>query len=356
MITSVIPHGDGALEVYVKRRIKTPVGVWIVGMALLGVSVSASAEEASEMEILHHEVNGEETLGAVALQYEISVVELKEWNDLASVHDFNGQKTLEVRLDPELTERAAPRPQVHVVRSGDTFEGIARRYGVRVSQVRQWNRNINPRRLQIGQRVLLHVPGAGGYPVSWGRANQGRLFNGVAMECSPGLTVRNTERAYGTTRTINLLQAAGADVKQRWPDAPELVVGSLSRRNGGPLRPHRSHQSGRDADLTYYHRGNVALPDFRDMTPETFDAVKNWHLFKTLIDTGKVQFIFVDYALQRVLHEYALSIGYEASELEEILQYPRSRSTPVGVIRHARGHRNHFHIRFTCSELDQNCH
>lgn len=332
------------------------VGGWM-WVAMSGVPAVAAAEKPDDedIEIVHHALQEEETLGTVALKYEVNVAELKEWNELESVHDANGNNELEVRIDEETTNSTSPQPVVHVIQRGDTFEDIARRYGVRISQVRQWNRNVDPRRLQIGEQIRLHVPGADGHPVSWGRPSNGRLFNGVAMEDSPGLTVRNQSRSYGTQRTIDLLQAAAADVQARWPDAPDLVVGSLSLRQGGPIRPHRSHQNGRDADLTYYHRGNVELPDFRDMTPETFDAVKNWHFFKILIETGEVQFIFVDYELQRMLFEYALSIGYTEEDLEEVIQYPRGRRAANGIIRHARGHQNHFHIRFKCGDRDQNC-
>lgn len=338
--------------------------VWVVCSVVMATGVTAAtatAEEGDdavngEVDIVHHEMNGEETLATVALKYQVNVTDLKEWNELDSIHDANGNGELKVRLDDEPPPPSGPQPVTHIIRSGDTYEDIARQYGVRVSQLRQWNPNTDPRRLQIGQQLRLHVPVGDGHPVSWGRANSGRLYNGVAMECSPGLRVRNVARSYGTQRTINLLQAAGADVQARWPDAPELVVGSLSLRNGGPMRPHRSHQNGRDADLTYYHRGNIELPDFRDMTPETFDAVKNWHFFRTLIDTGEVEFIFVDYELQRVLYEYALSIGVDEEELAELIQYPRGQRTPEGIIRHARGHANHFHIRFECGERDRNCH
>ena len=328
-----------------------------VAMGAWMASVAAQGQEEDEegVEVLHHEVEEDETLGTVALEYEANILELMEWNELDSVHDVEPDDELEIPIDEELTNSSQPQATVHVVSPGDTLEDIARRYGVRLSQVRQWNGGVDPRRLQIGQRIHLNVPSGDGPPVSWGSPSSGRLFNGLAMECSPGLRVRNQARSYGTHRTINLLKAAAADVQARWPDAPELVVGSLSSRNGGPMRPHRSHQNGRDADLSYYHRGNVELPDFRDMTPEMFDAVKNWHFFKTLIETGEVQFIFVDYQLQKVLYEYARSIGYSEEDLSDILQYPRGSRAAVGVIRHSRGHQNHFHIRFKCGDLDQNC-
>jgi membrane-bound lytic murein transglycosylase D len=43
----------------------------------------------------------------------------------------------------------------HRVAAGETFTHIARRYGVRVSDVRAANPRISPRRLQIGQRVVV---------------------------------------------------------------------------------------------------------------------------------------------------------------------------------------------------------
>lgn len=326
-------------------------------MLVATVATAASADDGEDEpeKIIEHEVDDDETLGSVALEHRVNVVDLKEWNDIDCIHEVEPTKEVEVPLHEEQTNPSQPQPAVHVVRQGDTFEDIANQYGVRISQLKRWNSNVDPRRLQIGERLMLHIPASGDTPVSWGRPNDGRLFNGVAMESSPGLRVRNRSRSYGTQRTIDLLQAAGADVQARWPDAPDLVVGSISLRNGGPMAPHRSHQSGRDADLSYYHRGNVELPDFRDMSPEMFDAAKNWHFFKTLIDTDEVRFIFVEYELQGLLYDYARSIGYDDDQLKEIIQYPRGPGDPHGIIRHARGHDNHFHIRFTCGETDQNC-
>ena len=51
---------------------------------------------------------------------------------------------------------------IHVVRRGDTLGEIAAAYGVSVSAVRAANKNVNPRRLQIGQRLV--IPRAGKLP------------------------------------------------------------------------------------------------------------------------------------------------------------------------------------------------
>jgi LysM repeat protein len=329
----------------------------VASSVLLGFVAHGSAEDKSDQEgnLIHYTVSAGDTLGSIALRHSVDFDDVRQWNDLQSLQVRPGQELIVKSDKKPKKKRNKPLPVVHRIRSGDTFEGIANKYGVSTKKVKRWNRRLNPRRLQIGQRVRLYVPGRDGKTVSWGRANRGRLYNGLALESSPGLEVRTTSRAYGTRRTIQMLRAAAADVQARWPDAPEVVVGDLSYKRGGRMRPHKSHQSGRDADVSFYYRGNVQLPDFYDMTYETFDAVKNWHMFKTLIDTGEVEYIFVTRELQRSLYEYARSIGYSKEALEPLLQYPRPNHERVGIIRHARGHDDHFHIRFTCGESDRHC-
>ena len=325
--------------------------------ALFGGLAQASAEDNTDKKgkVIHYTVNPGDTLGSIALQFGVDFDDVRAWNELQGLVVEPGQKIIVKSDQKPKRRRNRPLPVVHRIRRGDTFEGIARKYGVSISKVKRWNRRLNPRRLQIGQRVRLYIPGRDGKSVSWGNANDGRLYNGVALEDSPGLEVRTVSRAYGTRRTVQMLRAAAADVKARWPDAPKLVVGDLSHKRGGPMRPHKSHASGRDADVSFYYRGNVQLPNFYDMTYETFDAVKNWHLFKTLIDTGEVEYIFVTRELQRSLYEYARSIGYTKEELAPIIQYPRPNRERVGIIRQVGGHDDHFHIRFTCGPRDRNC-
>lgn len=303
---------------------------------------------------VYYTVKPGDNIGSIALKFGSGVGEITSWNKMESPEVKPGDKIV-VKSSEKVEEKPKKAlPVVHIVKRGDTFESIARRHKVTIKQVQKWNRRVNPRRLQIGQQIRLHIPGRGGETVSWGKANKGRLYNGVAMESVPGMRVRNVARAYGTKDTLRLLEAAAYDVKARWPDAPDLEIGDISFKSGGRMRPHKSHQSGRDVDVSYFHRGNVPV-GFRAMTIETFDAAKNWHMFKMLIDTGRVEYIFVDYQLQKKMHEYALSIGYTAEALEPILQYPAPASSSKGIIRHSRGHDDHWHIRFTCGKVDRNC-
>ncbi len=329
----------------------------VAAMMVSGVGPAMAANSAAKRgKLIHYTVNPGDTLGSIALQFGVDFDDIRSWNDLDGLSVPPGKELIvKSNKKPKHKKRHRLLPVIHVIRRGDTFEGIAHEYHVKTKSVRRWNRHLNPRKLQIGQRVRLYIPGRDGKSVSWGEASHGRLYNGVALRNSPGLEVRNVARSYATRRTIRLLRDAVADVKARWPDAPALVVGDLSYKRGGRMRPHASHQSGRDADVSYYYKGDVQLPGLIPMTYETLDAVKTWHLFKTLIDTDKVEYIFVDRPLQRELYEYARSIGYTKEQLAPIIQYPRPNSDREGIIRYVHGHDSHFHIRFTCGPHDRHC-
>lgn len=316
--------------------------------------LQASDQSDAAPNVVYYTPTGTDNIGSIALRFGVGIGEVRSWNKLEG-YDIEPGSRLIVK-SPEKVERENkdPLPVIHRVKSGDTFESIAKKYGVSIKQVRRWNRKIHPRRIQIGQRIRLHIPGRGGRSVAWGSANRGRLYNGVAMQTVTGMRVRNVARAYGTERVIKLLEAAAYDVKARWSDAPDLEIADISYRSGGRMRPHKSHQNGRDADLSYYHRGNVET-GLRAVDPETFDAAKNWHIFKTLIDTGEVEFIFVEHGLQKLLFEYATHLGYSPEDLEPILQYPRAKNVSAGIIRHSRGHDDHWHIRFKCGPEDKGC-
>ncbi len=328
----------------------------IVFLSFFIVSNPAFAENKpqNESDVLRYTVEPGDNLGKIALRFGVGINQMVQWNRLAEPKVEPGTELIVKSKEKVKEEKKKPLPVIHRVKRGDTFEKISKKYKVSIQKIKRWNRRVNPRKMQIGQQIRLYIPGRDGKSVSWGKANGGRLYNGDAMESVPGMRVRNVARAYGTKRVVNLIEAAAFDLKVHFPDAADVEVGDISYRSGGKMRPHKSHQSGRDADISYFHKGNIET-GFRDFDEETFDAVKNWHLFKTWIDSGQVEYIFVDYRLQKVLYEYAKSIGYTEAQLDPIFQYPAGRRVATGIIRHSKGHDDHFHIRFVCGELDKNC-
>jgi LysM repeat protein len=64
------------------------------------------------------------------------------------------------------TETPAPTAQVYVVQSGDTLSKIASQFGVSLAQLIEANRTTlpDPDKLQIGDQLIIPVPGASGSP------------------------------------------------------------------------------------------------------------------------------------------------------------------------------------------------
>ena len=67
---------------------------------------------------------------------------------------------------------------------------------------------------------------------------------------------------------------------------------------------------------------------------------------QAFIDSNEVRYIFMDYYIQEMLYDYGKSHGVSEDTLEELFQYPRGKRAGAGIIRHSKGHDDHFHVRF----------
>lgn len=65
---------------------------------------------------------------------------------------------------PTNTPAPAPTPAVHIVQPGDTLLGIALQYNVTLEELYQVNGVLKPDLLQIGQSIVIPVPGSVGKP------------------------------------------------------------------------------------------------------------------------------------------------------------------------------------------------
>ncbi len=184
------------------------------------------------------------------------------------------------------------------------------------------------------------------YSVSIGAASGGWLAYPEILENSEYFSVREG-RNYGTIEMIDAIKQAGVDVHNEHPNSPKLAVGDLSKKAGGPFPPHLSHQSGRDADIGYYLRSGHSERRMKLASRHTIDVPRTWTFISSMVADGKVQYLFVDYNLQRQLYLYAKSVKKVPAEtLKKLFSYPRHRKAKVGVIRHLKGHRDHMHVRF----------
>ncbi len=183
--------------------------------------------------------------------------------------------------------------------------------------------------------------------VSVGSPSGGWLVNGVELPESKRIKVR-PGRNFGTPETVRAIVQAVDAVHTKFPKRTHrLVVGDISREGGGKLSPHASHQSGRDADIAYFYSDRRSGGHFRDATGGGLDTARTWAFIEGLLAAGDVQYIFIDYRLQRPLHDYARKKAkVSRARLNKLFAYPRGRKARVGVIRHSPGHDDHMHVRF----------
>lgn len=179
--------------------------------------------------------------------------------------------------------------------------------------------------------------------ISIGAVGGGRLRNGVVMPGGENWTVVNPREAWATSETVEAMKLALTRLHELDPKVPALRIGDFSREHGGYFPPHKSHQVGRDVDIGFYYttgspqRGRGGLP-------QNMDVPHSWALLRCLITFTDVELILVDRRIQQILYDYALSINEDADWLDSLFAF---RSTaPHALIQHARGHRNHFHLRF----------
>ncbi len=215
-------------------------------------------------------------------------------------------------------------------------------------------------------RVAALTPAATRYGQSLGSPTDGRLIGGMRVDETSYLRILpaygNGDVRWGVEPLVAMLDRAARSVRRQYSDAT-LSVGHLSREGGGELDRHRSHESGRDADVGFFVRrasGRQVLetnfvPFRADGTAPTwpgafFDDAKNWALVSALLEDPEahVTHIFVASPLRARLLAYAERIGAaEALRLRaaETMHQPRG-SLP---------HDDHFHVRIACPERMQRC-
>lgn len=101
----------------------------------------------------YHRVRWGETLSEIADEYGVSQRDLKAWNKLDARGSIRAGQRLRVAAPGEKASSA----RTHVVRRGDTLSGLAKRYGVSVSELRRANGMSERETLKAGE--ALKIPG-----------------------------------------------------------------------------------------------------------------------------------------------------------------------------------------------------
>ena len=175
----------------------------------------------------------------------------------------------------------------------------------------------------------------------------GSLAGAERLEPGDGYYLRRPTRAYGAPYVVEYVRSAVAEVRALYTDLPPLAIGDLSAEHGGALPGHVSHRSGRDVDIGFYFHH---VPRGFEDAGTDLDLDATWALLAAFARTADhrdgVQIIFLDYAVQKRLYDFAKARGTPDDELAFLFQYPAGKDAMTGLVRHWPNHANHFHVRF----------
>lgn len=193
--------------------------------------------------------------------------------------------------------------------------------------------------------------------LSIGCPNDGWQLRAKRLKPNQNIKIKSgsQERSYGHPALILMLERSAKDLQRAAPGSV-LVVGDISTARGGPLSGHRSHQSGRDADVMFYvldANGKSAMLDHcvkfggnglaLDDSGLVFDDRRNWLLVQSWVRDRRagLSHIFVSRPLRQRLLNYASNQPAFAKYVPEataLLKQPED----------AEPHDDHFHVRISC--------
>ena len=177
--------------------------------------------------------------------------------------------------------------------------------------------------------------------LSIGTPDAGLLLNPVPFPEGAFWKLREPDESWATDETIDFVVTAIEAVEARYPGSPRLVIGDISNPRGGRIDRHRSHQTGRDADIGFYYKDGEA-GTFRAARARELDAVRTWALVRALVTETDIERIFIDRSLMRVLYDQAVAEDEDRGWLADIF----GRTSEKGIIQHEKRHKDHLHARF----------
>jgi penicillin-insensitive murein DD-endopeptidase len=198
--------------------------------------------------------------------------------------------------------------------------------------------------------------------LSVGLPNAGWQLRAKKLHSSPQLWIQDKSLpyTYGHPSLVLMLHRTAKQIARQSPGSV-LLVGDLSRESGGPLSGHRSHQSGRDADVGFFVTDAKGRPQnsrrllafdaagrARDGSGVRFDDYRNWLLVQLWLkdERAELEHVFVASHLRKRLLDFARARPAFRRYVEGATQFLRqpARALP---------HDDHFHVRIACPERQQ---
>ncbi len=310
----------------------------VLGSALRAFSLAALGMAASSCSAAH--AQAPDPLG-----FHLEVADPLLQHSMGATIPFSARP----RLNLDAVWWSAPRDE--------SLKRLADRWGADEDELLELNPDLADDGAQRGQRVVIYRFEPGTVSRSVGAPNRGRIENSAPFPVGDGWTLRGYRpRSYATRQTVKELATSLAEWRERHPEANPVKLGEFSRRGGGRVRPHKSHRTGRDVDIGYVMNEPDEGHRFVTVTDSNLDAAATWGLVQRLVAGGAVESIFMAKSVQEQLIPFA-ALTMSESEQRSLFSTlePDARAKKKTVIRAWRGHDDHMHVRFACTEADLRC-
>lgn len=108
-----------------------------------------------------HTVAAKETMFSISQAYNVTIEEIKQWNNLTDNSLSIGQEIIVKKSTKSNSSIQTPSPVksngLHVVAAKETMFSIARQYGISMQQLKDWNK-LEGNEISIGQELIVATP------------------------------------------------------------------------------------------------------------------------------------------------------------------------------------------------------
>ena len=143
-----------SLKIIRNERVVTTVRKEIKGAQNVDTAVASNeTEKPSDFYVVERGDN----LFNIAKKFNVSLEDLKKWNNLDDLNVDQGIKLTLADTDnspKEATNKAEVKITEHIVEKGENLGAIARKYDVAVSDIKDWN-NLEDNSIQLGAKLIV---------------------------------------------------------------------------------------------------------------------------------------------------------------------------------------------------------
>lgn len=257
------------------------------------------------------------------------------------------------------SKKSKSKRQQYTVTRGETWNSLAKHLNVTVKNLKRWNQKTSRRSLKPGQKIIFY--GVERKTESIGRPNQGSLKNAVHLDpdgdgLGRGFAVaQHRPNLWGTPELVSLVQRCGKNYRSYFSlKYPPIPIGDLSSREGGALKKHKSHQSGRDVDVGFMRKKPLSKGYFTDTTPPEMNMYAQWVVLKCFLDDPQIDKVFIEKSRVKAIQQYIKNI-YKKRPKKLALYLSYFPGGKRKAIYPDKIHKSHMHVRIKCARDDRKC-